>query len=260
MEERTNIMNKNTMGVDSHGARVLHFRSEARNLSRLSLLLDLIMEMFESGDWRNYSTALGRERWRACEFDYFLIASDIKYADASQVFTWRDRGRALAAATQSKDPRHRRSLAQASKEWHAPTPETLEQRAERLGWTSARGVRSPAPKRARAYVRHGMTYEAHARQQRQRQIKDRRVVLDRIVDAVLRQVSDDTALRYVVERLRERLAKQRQHNDTQWARDIATFKGNEKALAQHWGITLSAVKKRKKVYRSTSGILKAKAS
>jgi len=182
-----------------------------------------------------------------------LIASDIKFADASQVFTWRDRGRALAAATQSEDPKQRRPLEQVSKTWQAPTPETLSERAERLGWITARGVRSPAPRRARSYVRHGMSMETHARKQRERQIKARRPDLDRIVERVLRQVPDDTAVRYLIDCFRTHLAKRAkgtrgrppkadQHD--QWARDVRRFKGNALALAKHWGIRKRAAQYR----------------
>jgi len=238
-------------GLDEAGEWVWHFQLEARNLSKVSLLHKLVIEAFEKGYWRNYKFGTGRETWRECEFDYFLIASDIAYRDASAVFTWKDRGRALAAATMSDDPKKRRSLEQASAAWHSPTPETLEQRATRLGWTSPTGVRSAAPPRARAFVRHGVTLEKHARQQRQRQLKDRRVELDRVVDTLVERFTDEAALRYVVERLRERLAKVRKvgrppSNRQQWARDNATFKGDVKALASHWGISRQAVEKRQK--------------
>ena len=230
-------------GLDEAGEWVWHFQLEARNLSKVSLLQKLVMEAFEKGYWRNYTFGTGRETWRECEFDYFLIASDIAYDDAKAVFTWKERGRALAAATMNDDLKKRRPLDQASAAWHSPTPETLAQRAARLGWTTATGVRSAAPMRAQAFVRHGVTLEKHARQQRQRHLKDRRVELDRIVDTLVQRLADESALRYVVERLRERLAKRRgkagrpQSDHEQWARDVATFKGNAKALARHWNIS-----------------------
>jgi hypothetical protein len=233
-------------GLDQSGEWVWHFRLEAHNLSKVSLLRQLVVEAFAAGHWRSYATGVGRDTWRECEFDYFLIASDIAYRDAADVFTWKDQGRALAAATMSDDPRKRRPLEQASTAWHSPTPETLAQRAARLGWTSPAGVRSAAPPRARAFVRHGVTLEKHARQQRQRQLKERRVELDRVVERLVQQLTDEPALRYVVERLRERLAKARKkagrpHGDhQQWAQDVATLKGNVKALAKHWKLGRSA--------------------
>jgi len=250
-------MSTTKMGIDARGERVLHFRQIARNVSRLGLLEDLVMKMFESGDWRTYATALGRETWRECEFDYFLIASDITYADTERVFAWQERGRALAAATQSDDPAKRRTLEKASEAWHAPGPETLAQAAERLGWVTATGVRSAASQRARAFVKHGMTYDTHARKQRQRQVKARRPTLDRVIEQILRQVPDEAELRYVVDGLRQYLAKtghrgrrtssKEQHD--QWARDIRQFNGNAQALAKHWGIRRSMAYNRVQLIR-----------
>ena len=133
--------------MDESGEWVWHFRLEAHNLSKVALLQQLVAQAFEAGHWRNYATGMGRDTWRECEFDYFLIASNIAYTDAADVFTWKDRGRALAAATMSEDPKKRRSLEDASAAWRAPTPETLAQAAARLGWTSATGIRSAAPRR-----------------------------------------------------------------------------------------------------------------
>ena len=245
-------------GLDQSGEWVWHFRLEAHNLSKVSLLRQLVVEAFEAGHWRSYATGMGRDTWRECEFDYFLIASDIAYRDAADVFTWKDQGRALAAATTNDDPRKRRPLEQASTAWHSPTPETLAQRAARLGWTSANGIRSAAPERARAFVRHGVTPEKHARQQRQRQLKGRRVELDRIVERLMQQLADEPALRYVVERLREHLAKARkgrpQGDRQQWARDIAALKGNVKALAKHWKLGQSATYTRLLAHSEKSAI------
>jgi hypothetical protein len=237
-------------GLDPSGEWVWHFRLEAHNLSKVALLRQLVVEAFEAGHWRSYATGTGRDTWRECEFDYFLIASDIAYRDASEVFTWKNCGRALAAATMSDDVKKRRPLEQASAAWHSPTPETLAQRAARLGWTSTVGVRSAAPGRARAFVRHGVTLEKHARQQRQRQLKDRRGELDRIIETLVQRVADETALRYVVERLQERLAKKRKvgrppsDDRQQWARDAVTFKGDPKALTKHWGLNKRSTFKR----------------
>ncbi len=229
--------------LDAHGEWVWHFRMEAHNLSKVSLLRQLVLEAFEAGHWRSYATGTGRDTWRACEFDYFLIASDIAYADAADVFTWKDRGRALAAATMSDDPKKRRTLEQASAAWHSPTPKTLEQRAAGLGWTSATGVRSAAPPRARAFVRHGLSLEKHAQKQRQRQVRDRRPQLDDLVARLTQREEAD--VRYLVDRLREYLAKLRkigrpQGDRQQWALDVVTFKSNAKALAKHWKLGQNA--------------------
>jgi hypothetical protein len=229
-------------GLDKAGEWVWHFQLEARNLSKVSLLQKLVMEAFEKGYWRKYTFGTGRETWRACEFDYFLIASDIAYADASAVFTWKDRGRALAAATTSADPKKRRPLEQASTAWHSPTPETLAQRAARLGWVSATGVRSAAPRRARAYVRHGVSMDKHARDIRKQQVRPRREQLDQVIAQIVKRAKDETELRYIIDELQKRVGKRgRPSSDRQqWARDIETFKSNAKTLAKHWNLSQNA--------------------
>lgn len=239
-------------GLDASGEWVWHFRLEAHNLSKVSLLRQLVVEAFEAGHWRSYATGMGRDTWRACEFDYFLIASDIAYRDAAEIFTWKDRGRALAAATMSEDPKQRRPLEQASTAWHSPTPETLAQRAARLGWTSATGLRSAAPQRARAFVRHGVTMDKHAQKTRQRQIKDRRPQLDQVIGAVIKRTQNETELRYIIDELRKRVGKRGRpaKDHQQWARDVETFKGNAKALAKHWGINERSTFKRLTVFKS----------
>jgi hypothetical protein len=251
-------------GLDASGEWVWHFRLEARNLSKVSLLRKLVVDAFQSNHWRSYTTGIGRDKWRKCEFDYFLIASDIAYLDVSEMFTWKDHGRALAAATMSDDPAKRRSLEEASAAWQSPTMETLAQHARRLGWvlTNGRSVRSAAPARARAYVRHGVTLEKHARQQRQRQVKTRRAELDRVIENLVLRLRDEAALRYVIDRLRERVAKRGRptKDHQQWARDIATFKGNSKALAKHWGITIQNARMRKRNVKSRFNVPFKKAS
>jgi hypothetical protein len=255
--------------VDERGQRVINFQSQAHNLSRLALLRDLIADMFESGDWRAYRTALGQQRWRACEFDYFLIASDIAYTDAQKVLTFGRRNVELATATRSDDPKLRRSLEQASKEWLSGTPETLEMRAERLGWMHSRGLRpSPVPARARSYAKHGVSRDTHATKTRQQLLKDCRQQLDKLVDDIMRRASDETKLRYVLDRLRERLARSRKHgkdgrpstDHQQWSRDIKTFKGDGKALAKHWNVTQQVVSWRKKQVKSRHNLLSRQAS
>jgi len=233
-------------GLDKAGEWVWHFQLEARNLSKVSLLQKLVMEAFEKGYWRKYTFGTGRETWRACEFDYFLIASDIAYTDASAVFTWKDRGRALAAATTSADPKKRRPLEQASAAWHSPTPETLIQRAARLGWVSAAGVRSAAPRRAQAYVRHGVSMDKHARDRRKQQVRPRREQLDQVIAQIVKRTKDETELRYIIDELQKRVGKRgRPSGDhQQWARDAVAFKDDRKALMEHWGINRDQVYRR----------------
>jgi hypothetical protein len=256
-------------GFDASGEWVWHFQLEARNLSSVAQLRKLIAEAFTSKDpttglfhWRSYTTGFGHETWRECEFDYFLIASDIAYRDMSEMFTWRDHGRQLADMMKvTDDPARRRTLKEASAAWHSPTMESLAQHAARLGWTSPTGlsVRAPAEawakvsKRARAYVRRdGLTNEELAQQQRKRHLKSQRADLDRMVDRVVKtlvqRVPQEAALRYVIDRLRERLPEVRKVESVarqqKWARDYATFKGNTAALAKHWDLTRDGAHRR----------------
>jgi hypothetical protein len=248
-----------SMGIDAAGERVNRFQSEAHNLSRRAVLSELIIEMFESKDWRDYSNALGRERWRVCEFDYFLIASNISYEDAIKTFSWKEVGREVAKATESDDPRERRTLEKAAAAWHSPGPETLMQRAKRLGWIADSGEQllKVASERARAYARHGTTMEEHTRTRRARQLKERRTDLDRVIADLVRRLPKEIELRYVIDGIEAYLQKYaKQHRHEEWARDIAKFDGDTKKLAKHWRIKKSAISRRISLLSRRDGKLK----
>lgn len=192
---------------------VSEFVSEIRNASRLAALVDAVVDMYESGAWRQYTDASGRsDEWRGCEYDYFLIACGAQYGDVQKLLTW-DRARAaeLAAAMESEEPKRRRSLEQASASWRSPTGVSLTDLAQRNGWlTTGGGLRvSPAPARARTLARHGVTMDEHARQEREKQISaTRRKELDRQADGLSREL-EETELRYVRDRISAKLAKLR---------------------------------------------------
>src|SRR5262245_40424797 len=122
--------------LDDAGELVVRFIGEARNLSRLGELTDEVVGIAESGAWRSYRTALGTQEWLECELDYFLISCDLSHEDVSRVLAYTRKGGDLATMMDHEaNSNRRRTLEQASAAWHAPTPETLVERAQRLGWT-----------------------------------------------------------------------------------------------------------------------------
>ena len=163
------------MALDEAGQRVVSFASSLRNASRLGVYADLLVEMFQSGLWRQYETGLGPERWRAHEFDYFLIAQDARYEDVVRVLSWNTVQAAKVAAAMMGPPgRTRRTLEQASASWSsgAVLRTTLVDLAQQNGWLKTTGAMKAAPvsKRAVLRVQHGLSGEAHARHTRAQRI------------------------------------------------------------------------------------------
>lgn len=207
--ERSAIDQNGRAVVDEYARDVLAFASEMRNLSRTAALVDAISDMHASGKWRSYETALGREKWLECEFDYFLIACEATHHDISRVLAWNRQGQELASAMTAEDATKRRPIEQASAAWHSPTGETLVDRAVRQGWTNSRGTLRPppVPVRARTKLRHGLTMDEHARQKREESIPaTRRSELKRRVEDLAGELSD-LELRYVRDVLAAKLAK-----------------------------------------------------
>jgi hypothetical protein len=187
--------------------------SDLRNASRLAALVDAVVDMYESAAWREYTDATGSaDKWRECEYDYFLIACGAEYSDIQKLLTW-DRARAaeLAAAMESEDPKRRRPLQDAAATWHSPTGTPLTDLATRQGWTNAAGKLrvSPAPARARALARHGLTMDEQARQRRESLIaEDRRRELTKRFDDLAKGLTE-LELRYVRDLIGVRLSKSR---------------------------------------------------
>jgi hypothetical protein len=193
---------------------VSQFMSDLRNVSRLGAYVDTVVDVYESGAWREYTDATGRsDQWREAEFDYFLIACGAQYGEVQRLLTW-DRARAveLASAMESEDPACRRPLPEASAQWSSPTGTSLVELADRQGWTRGNGQLrvAPAPQRARARARTGLTMDEHARQTRARRLEPkRRAALDKLGDTMLAEVVDELEVRYLVDRLRGELARRR---------------------------------------------------
>jgi hypothetical protein len=198
---------------DPNWQAVSSFVSELKNASRLAGLVDAVVDMYESEKWRRYRDATGAvDEWRECEYDYFLIACGAEYGDVQKLLTWdRPRAAKLAAAMESGDPKRRRRIDEAADAWRSPTGTQLTELAASQGWITATGKLrvSPAPERARTVARHGMSADEHARQRREAMIEPRRrKELTRLVDDAARGLTD-IELRYVRDRITNKLAKSR---------------------------------------------------
>lgn len=202
--------------LDRHGRKVVEFMGKVKNLTRLAELTDSIADIATSGDWRRYTTAIGTEMWREAEFDYFLIACDLPYADVAKVLAYNRRGVELAPLMDRNAPAtKRRTLDKASAAWSGPSPESLVERAERLGWiNSPRAVgrnpnyalRTPVSSQALLRAATGLSQVEQARQNRADQIPaKRRRELDRLVRSVIDQTDDATEARYLIDRIKSSL-------------------------------------------------------
>jgi hypothetical protein len=191
---------------------VAQFVSDLRNASRLAAYVDTVVDIYETGAWRRYTDATGRsDEWRQCEFDYFLIACGAEYSDVQRLLAW-DKARAvdLAAAMESDDATARRPLEDASAAWQSPTGLRLDELASNHGWTRTSGQLKvpPAPDRARARARTGLTKDEHARQVREARIAaPRREQLEHVATSVVGDVESELELRYVVDVLRDQLRR-----------------------------------------------------
>ena len=196
--------------VDESGDVVLKFVSAARNLSRLGELTDEVVSIAKSGVWRKYRTAVGQDQWLECELDYFLIACDLQYDDISRVLSYtRDSADIAEMMNRDVDASQRRALEDAATAWSAPIPETLVQRAQRLGWTRNEKTNSlraaPVPPRARSRQAHGISKDEQTKRNRtERLARSRLEELDREVARIRATLKDDTERRYVIDRLREK--------------------------------------------------------
>jgi hypothetical protein len=194
--------------VDANGREVIAFTGKVQNLQRVAELTHSIIEMAESGAWREYSTAIGHQRWLDAEYDYFLISCQLQRDDVARVLAWNADSAKLAPLMDRDAPSdRRRPFEKAAEEWSAPGTEPLVRRAERLGWLSRSGqmTASPVPKRARAFAATGLTMEERARRTRAERIPaDRRHVLDGIAHQLLEEVPQEHERRYVIDRILRR--------------------------------------------------------
>lgn len=191
--------------LDEHGREVIAFTGQVQNLQRVAELTQSIIAMAESGAWRDYKTALGRQTWREAEYDYFLISCQLERDDVARVLAWNaDSSKLAPLMDREAPPDKRRLLAAAANEWSSAGMESLLRRAERLGWLRKGGqlAASPVPRRARTVAATGMTSEELARRARAERITaDRRRELDELADRLLEAVPDAGERRYVIDRL-----------------------------------------------------------
>lgn len=151
------------MELEKNARLVSQFTSKIRNLSRISELADAFIDMATSGAWRDYRFATGHFRWRASEFDYFLIANGVRRDDAARVLAYNKRAKELLPLMDSdSDKRKRRPFEQAAKEYQSADSlnTDLVATAAALGWingarfsdvqSTAKGsqipIKSPVPR------------------------------------------------------------------------------------------------------------------
>jgi hypothetical protein len=205
------------MMISESGQKVVSFASALRNASRLGTYADLVVDMFTSGSWRSYETALGPENWRAHEFDYFLIACDARHEDLVRILMWDTvRAAKMAEAMSGPPSRYRRALTEASAAWQSGTPQTLLDRAQANGWLRKDRPNRPILKRApisqRAVQRaQKTTRERQERLRRRHQVRDRRAMLDRLVRTILSKTSSAREVAYIIDELRSASATHRLH-------------------------------------------------
>jgi hypothetical protein len=196
---------------DDRGRNVVQFSTRLRNAGRLGAYADEIVAMYESDDWREYITAVGREQWLECEFDYFLIACQMQRDDVARVLAWNaDSAKLAPLMDRDAPPDHRRPLETAAASWTTPGGEALVGRAKRLGWLadSGRLAESPVPRRARTRAATGLTMDERARLARADRIPaGRRKELDALAQSIAEQVVDDLERRYILDRLTSRREK-----------------------------------------------------
>ena len=198
--------------LDEAGEQVVHFMGDVRTLGKLGELRGKITAMAESGAWRRYRTAVGVDEWLECEYDYFLIGCDLAYDDVYRAIAFDKGGDAVRGMMdRDADPGKRRPLEEAAVAWHAPGPETLVERAQRLGWTRDGSTTlrvAPLSDRQRVKQEHGVTREERERKQRAKRISAaRRRELDTLAKSVWDGLGDKQELRYLIDQL-AKLARQ----------------------------------------------------
>ncbi len=107
--------------LDANGKAVATFSGRVRNLARVAELTHSIIDMAESGAWRDYTTAVGRQRWLDAEYDYFLISCQLEREDVARVLAWNAESAKLAPLMdRDAPPEQRRSLDEAASVWTGP--------------------------------------------------------------------------------------------------------------------------------------------
>ncbi len=199
--------------LDDNGRAVDAFAGRVRNLARVAELTHSVIEMAESGAWRKYRTALGEQEWLEAEYDYFLIACQLRRDDVARVLAWNSESAKLAPLMdRDAESSKRRPLEDASAAWRSPGFGTLADRAKEQGWLGPTGRlnASPVPRRARALAADGVSQEERAKRARAERIAGgRRNEIDKLVADLEGRLGDDVEYRYLIDRLLEHLATRR---------------------------------------------------
>lgn len=225
--------------IDEAGERVLAFQLRVQNLGRIGDLTSNLEQIAISGDWHDYTTALGRERWLDSEFDYFLIASGVFHEDARKVIQWAKAGPELAAMMDpGAEPERRRPIEVAATAWHSAGPGAdFIQRARELGWLAGENtVKVAVSKRALEEARTGVTNEEHARRARiERMPEARRTQLDHLAETLVLELTSADERRYIIDRLRASVRGE-QRRPTDLRGDAERLGWNVAELAKQWGV------------------------
>jgi len=237
--------------MDDAGQQVANFMGEVVNFTRIGELVDETLAMARSQAWRRYVTGIGPAEWRQCEFDYFLIACDVPYDDAARVLAWGKAGAEIGAMMKPDAPKQsRRSLDEAGLTYQGAGPESLQDRAARLGWVNKKGqTRAPISPRALSTVKDAKGLEARAADARAERIKPaRRAQLDKLAASIRSQVPDETDRRYLIDHIRPPASKGPRSSvvteGVQWRAEAKTHDYNAIALAEVWGVSRSQASRR----------------
>ena len=245
---------RSTETLEKNGAAVRAFGLDMHNVVntlKLSGIAEHLVAMFQSGQWRAYVHNRGPVRWRAAEFDYFLMAEGVRFEDVSQIAARSRAGALLAPGFVSNDPRQRRPLAAAASTWPSDTGESLEARGRRLGWLPPRATAptSPISSYARAVARDALPLGTRAVAYKLRNAvaalpATRRRELDALVARLTAGLTDNE-LRYVRARIGKRGKGRPAGSHAHWRADVDELNGNTRALMKHGGLTKRGAENRR---------------
>jgi hypothetical protein len=158
--------------TDDNSERVRQFGAAILEAGSVGRIADAVIAIALSQAWRDYTLEGYRTTWLAAEFDYFLIASGVRYVDMVAVLKWRAEASQLAPLMDQRAS-ERRPLNVASAEWNPPLPPgvTLVTLAKDLGWVTDRGRsrKPPVGRRSRARAA-GASREERAREARRHRV------------------------------------------------------------------------------------------
>jgi hypothetical protein len=188
-------------GADN-SERVRAFAQRMLEARSIALISDLIIDIALSGAWRDYDIDGVPFRWRAAEFDYFLITCGVVYVDVKEVLKGRDTA-PLVPLFDQKSPEHRPLRVASDALGFLPDGKTLETLAHELGWYTDRGRarKPPLGRRSRARASGG-SREARSREARRMRIgAERCAVLVQLVAWLAREELSPDECRFVADEL-----------------------------------------------------------